>query len=254
MSALSFVQLEALWIAAGGEPSYAPTMAAVAYGESGGDPTAVQKGQPTATTGWGLWQITPGTSEPQVGVNDALLDPMTNAKAAVAKFDAAAAAGENPMQPWGGGTTDRVGQTSVNLGRPLTLAEAEAFVKNFGYGNQLSGAQDTLKLSAAASKVWANIFVQTTTNFEGGVTTPGANALAPAVSDVTGAASDVVSGVTTTAGLIGDLTNGSLWIRIGEGALGIFLIIVGGIIFFKGTDTGQKISGDVPAAAAVAAA
>lgn len=60
---------------------------ALTHPESGGDPQAVQKGQPAASTGWGLWQITPG--------NTALLDPQANANAAYAKYKAAGG-----FSPW----------------------------------------------------------------------------------------------------------------------------------------------------------
>jgi hypothetical protein len=78
--------IERLWIAAGGPPALAHIMAAIADHESGGEPGIVQQGQPYSTTGWGLWQITPGNSEPQVGTDNALLNGLTNARAAVAKY------------------------------------------------------------------------------------------------------------------------------------------------------------------------
>lgn len=80
----SFGQLEGFWEGAGGSPRLAPTMAAIALAESRGR-NVKQRGQPYARTGWGLWQITPGDSEPQFGVDQALLDPHRNAEAAVAK-------------------------------------------------------------------------------------------------------------------------------------------------------------------------
>lgn len=86
--AYSLQSLENLWIQAGGDPSVARTMAAVALAESSGIPTNIQQGQPYATTGWGLWQITPGNSEPQFGTDQQLLNPLNNAKAAVAKYRA----------------------------------------------------------------------------------------------------------------------------------------------------------------------
>lgn len=94
---LTYAQVEAFWIQAGGDPSVAPTMAAIAMVESRLDPNAVQQGQPYATTGWGLWQITPGNSESQVGVDNQLLDPLTNAQAAVAKYKDAGG-----LSPWAG--------------------------------------------------------------------------------------------------------------------------------------------------------
>lgn len=83
--AYSYAQLEQFAIQGGFPASLAPTMAAIAMAESSGS-NVIQKGQPYSTTGYGLWQITPGNSEPQFGVNNALLDPVANAKAAFAKY------------------------------------------------------------------------------------------------------------------------------------------------------------------------
>lgn len=82
----SYAQLEGFWINAGGSPALAPTMAAIAMAESNGN-NVVQQGQPYGSTGWGLWQITPGNSEPSIGTNQQLLNPATNAQAAVAKYN-----------------------------------------------------------------------------------------------------------------------------------------------------------------------
>lgn len=100
MSTLTYGQLEGVWIAAGGDPGAAATMAAIAYPESGANPSSIQQGQPYATTGWGLWQITPGNSVPSVGTNQQLLDPFTNAKAAVVKYNASKARSGNGFLPW----------------------------------------------------------------------------------------------------------------------------------------------------------
>jgi hypothetical protein len=80
----SYAQIEGYWDQAGGNPSEAPVMAAIAEAESSGN-NVEQSGQPYATTGWGLWQITPGDSDPSIGVDSALLNPLTNAKVAVQK-------------------------------------------------------------------------------------------------------------------------------------------------------------------------
>lgn len=70
----------------GGFPAnLAPTMAAIAMAESSGN-NVVQQGQPYGTTGWGLWQITPGNSVPQFGTDQQLLNPVSNAQAAHAKW------------------------------------------------------------------------------------------------------------------------------------------------------------------------
>jgi hypothetical protein len=62
-------------------------MVAIGFAESSGS-NAIQQNEPYATTGWGCWQITPGNSEPSVGVDLQLLDLYTNALAARKKFDA----------------------------------------------------------------------------------------------------------------------------------------------------------------------
>ena len=58
------------------------TMDAIAGAESSWEKNCVQQGQPYRLTGWGTWQITPGDEIPSVGVDHALLDLNTNAKAA----------------------------------------------------------------------------------------------------------------------------------------------------------------------------
>jgi hypothetical protein len=93
---ISKTAVEGYWIAAGGPSNEAPTAAAISEAESGLQPGVVQQGQPYATTGWGLWQITPGNSEPSIGVDKALLNGLTNARAAVAKYRAAG----NSFSPW----------------------------------------------------------------------------------------------------------------------------------------------------------
>lgn len=61
------------------------TMLAIAGAESSWS-NAIQVGQPYQTTGWGCWQITPGNSVPTVGIDQALLDLYTNARAAWVKY------------------------------------------------------------------------------------------------------------------------------------------------------------------------
>jgi hypothetical protein len=95
-SPISYAAAEGYWIAAGGPADQAATAAAIAEAESSLIPDNTQQGQPYATTGWGLWQITPGDSEPQYGTDSALNDPLTNAKAAVAKYKSAG----NNFSPW----------------------------------------------------------------------------------------------------------------------------------------------------------
>jgi hypothetical protein len=92
----TYGQIKDWWIAAGGPPGVAAIAAAITEPESGRDVTAVQAGEPYATTGWGLWQITPGNSEPQAGTDQQLLTGPTNARAAVAKYEQAG----NSFRPW----------------------------------------------------------------------------------------------------------------------------------------------------------
>ena len=82
---LTYSQLEGLWEAAGGPKNVANVAAAIAEAESGGR-DVMQQGQPFQTTGWGYWQITPGGPQ--------YLDPMTNARKAVADYDA------RGFEPW----------------------------------------------------------------------------------------------------------------------------------------------------------
>lgn len=131
MAELSYADLEGLWINAGGSANDAPVAAAIALAESSGIPDNVQKGQPYSETGWGLWQITPGDSVPSVGTDTALLDPATNAAAAIVKFKGAG----NSFRPW---TTFTSGkylsflQTNVQPTDQATLASSIGSVPIIG--------------------------------------------------------------------------------------------------------------------------
>jgi hypothetical protein len=74
------------WELAGGGSSVAETAEAITGAESSFEPGAIQAGQPYSTTGWGLWQITPGDSVPTYGEDYQLLDPWNNAEAAIYKY------------------------------------------------------------------------------------------------------------------------------------------------------------------------
>jgi hypothetical protein len=88
MPSLSPAQIGGYWKAADPSSSENLTevMTAISLAESSGNPSSIQSGQPYATTGWGLWQITPGNSEPSVGTDHDLLDPSKNAEAAYLKY------------------------------------------------------------------------------------------------------------------------------------------------------------------------
>jgi hypothetical protein len=84
VATLTYAQLEGLWIQAGGDPSQAATMAAVALAESGGNPSALNATDNGGKqSSYGLWQVSTGThTAPSPG----WADPLTNAQLAVQKM------------------------------------------------------------------------------------------------------------------------------------------------------------------------
>lgn len=96
--ALSRDQIAQLWVTAGGNPKYAALMARIAKRESGGDPTAQNLTYPDHSIG--LFQINQLAHKGAYGSDQALKDPLTNAKAAVALFKAARKAWGDPLKPW----------------------------------------------------------------------------------------------------------------------------------------------------------
>jgi hypothetical protein len=114
----TYAQLEGLWIAAGGAKGLAPVAAAIAEAESGGCSASVNPTDNGGTqTSWGLWQISNGThAQPVQGI----LNPSTNAQAAVAKYKA------NGWQPWGTYTSGAYkaflnGKTTPDLNVPAPV-------------------------------------------------------------------------------------------------------------------------------------
>lgn len=82
--ALSYAELEGLWIQAGGDPSQAATMAAVAMAESGGNPDALNATDNGGKqSSYGLWQVSTGT---HTAPSPNWADPLTNAQLAVQKM------------------------------------------------------------------------------------------------------------------------------------------------------------------------
>lgn len=119
MTVLSWDEIAAVALHAGFPPGPAAIAVAITEPEAGRDQAAIQQGQPYATTGWGLWQITPGNSVPQFGINNALLNARNNALAAHFKWEQAGG-----FTPW---------TTYVNgLERPY-LADAETAVAHVAH-------------------------------------------------------------------------------------------------------------------------
>lgn len=153
LAKLTYGQLEGSWIQGGGPASLAPTMAAIATAESGGQPQCVQAGEDYANTGWGLWQITPGDSVPAVGTNQALLNPVTNARAAVAKYRA------QGLEAWTTYTSGRY-QAFMQTGVPASTA-------GLGASKQASAADE--KIATAIAYAEAQIGKQYSETKDGGV-------------------------------------------------------------------------------------
>lgn len=129
---------------AGFSPAAAVIATAITMPESGRYPGIQQSGQPYSTTGWGLWQITPGNSVPSVGVDNALLDPLTNARAAYAKYVGAG----NSFRPW---------TTYVDGAYRAYLSDAQAAAGVVG--NDVATTTD----AAAAAAAGANAAAQAAT-------------------------------------------------------------------------------------------
>lgn len=83
---LTAAQVYGAAVAGGFRGQDAVIATAITMPEASANADAIQQGQPYATTGWGLWQITPGDSEPWIGIDYQLLDPYVNARAAFAKY------------------------------------------------------------------------------------------------------------------------------------------------------------------------
>lgn len=227
----------------GFSPADAIIATAITQPEAGRQPGVVQSGQPYSKTGWGLWQITPGDSVPSVGVNDALLDPVTNAKAAHAKFVAAG----NSFRPW---TTYEDGAY-----RPF-LDDAQAAAKSVG--DAISGAigagVDAAGGGLADNQLGGDVDgnpLQIIDAISGLFATPGDEAVGQVntkvggrLSDAAAAAAGIAKGVTSwLSGLVADLEKmlkALLWlvnpaneIRLLLALFGVALFGLGGFLIFR---------------------
>lgn len=217
--AYTFGQLEALWVANGGPPAWAPTMAGIALAESGGNPSATN---PSGATG--LFQIEMPLHDdlvPGATTQASMLDPNTNVQAAIKLLGSGSG-----ISAWVG---DPVGNFAQN-GQPLSLPAAESLVKQLGFSTTDATDPGTLSSSTATATL--------DSAFPGGSWDP-LNDI-PGVSSIPAAASDL-SAVNT---LFGDITSTAFWMRVGMGVGGLALFIVGLSVFFESTDTGKKITSD----------
>lgn len=143
MATYSYAQIEGAWINAGGPSNVAPIMAAIAEAESGGS-DVIQQGQPYSSTGWGVWQITPGNSVPSAGVDNQLLTLATNAKAAVAKYQSQ---GLGAWTTYTSGEYNKFMQSNVTPVATQASAASGTGVSSTIAGTLLSGLMDALGIS-----------------------------------------------------------------------------------------------------------
>jgi hypothetical protein len=137
MAKLSFKQLESLWIQAGGSKISAPTAAAVALAESGGNTAALNNNSSSGDYSVGLWQINYyGSLGPsraaRYGQPDQLrADPYANARAAIdlsrngsnwspwSTFTSGAYLSHLPSTRTGGAAGAQIGQGAAGQGASL---------------------------------------------------------------------------------------------------------------------------------------
>lgn len=122
MANLTFAQVEQMWIANGGPPAWAPTMAAIAIGgESGGD---VNAENPSGATG--LYQILSTAQSAAFNKQHpaaSMKDPNANTKAAIALLG-----NGSGISNW---SADPIGASIVASGsKPLTPQQAQQYAAN----------------------------------------------------------------------------------------------------------------------------
>jgi Lysozyme like domain len=233
-------QLAAVLRKAHVSPGDAAYLVAIAHPESGADPEAVQQGEPYATTGWGLWQITPGNSEPQFGINHALLAPQANADAAAAKLRS---------QGLGAWTTYTSGKyepyfgaakTAVASVYGMSMQQVDQLAASAGHGGPIP-AQTTGGIGGCIEQGLYPFGLPV--SFLGGV--------GQTVGDVGTAVAELAKAVSRLELWLSWLFVPSHWIRIISFALGVPLTGAGVMVMVKGTQpipvsvgpVGTEISG-----------
>lgn len=166
--ALSYAELEGVWIQAGGNKAVAPLMAAIALAESSGDPNAKNATDNYGRqTSWGLWQISDGTHN-EVSPN--WNDPLTNAKLAVAKYN-----GPQGLSAWGtytSGAYKKFMQSGVTSQNPsgITGTQQNGSVSQAGITSDIGGAIADGLLTGFAQAMgpvlkWSLWFLETALGF-----------------------------------------------------------------------------------------
>lgn len=154
---LSAAQIFTIARIAGFPPGDAVIATAITMPESGANADAIQQGQPYSTTGWGLWQITPGNSVPSVAVDYGLLVPQNNADAAFIKYRGSG----GTFRPW---TTWTSGKYQAWLGWAQAGARAAGAGGiviptggGGGGGSGPGGSVDPVTLIQGTMNAWNNL-------------------------------------------------------------------------------------------------
>lgn len=246
----TFAQLESLWTQAGGDPNWAPLMAAVALAESGG---AASENNFSDSNGgsYGIWQINgshygvssstpPDRGGPGVpaSVQTTLDTPLANAQAAVNLFNAKPAGmsqGAWVASQW----TDPMASFARAVGdTPPSAAAAAAAALSAGVAQASEVADATTSPPTTVPNqgtAGGTLPINASTL---GAATPGLN---------------IIPWSTGLSTLLTDVTSGAWWKRVGIGVLGAALIIGGLVLFVSTTGTGKKIEGDLSSAGLAAA-
>lgn len=230
----------------GFSPAAAVIATAITEPEAGRQPGVQQAGQPYRTTGWGLWQITPGNSVPSVGVDNALLDPLTNARAAYAKYHAAG----DRFTPW---TTYTSGAYKASLAAASSAAAsvgdniAGAVTSGVGaaaggiggtaggLGGGVGGTSPSDLIKAINQLIGSggNIAQAQIDTIVGGNLPSGVQAAIAATSGVVSWLGGAVTSLTTLVNGLLWLVNPANWVRIVAAVVGGISLAAGAVIIGK---------------------
>jgi hypothetical protein len=263
MPGYTYGQLEQLWIDAGGSKAVAPLMAAIALAESGGNPGANNYTDNNGTqTSWGLWQVSNGTHS-WPGALDPNI-PINNAKYAVAKYDT------QGLTAWGTYDSGAYRQYYQGSAPPSPLPPGSGGRGGGGQPGTSPSSTPNVATTAEFTSYWGDVggaithpwelFSQAIGDVWKGVTT-----VTDAPLTVTNSLGQLAKGFTQIVGLFDRLLHAVEWLfvpgnwvriisfgggvlfllpggyalmRAGQGsgdislALGIFLIMISGVLFF----------------------
>lgn len=168
MTCYSDMQMAAALRRAGVGPGDAAYLVATAHPESGGC-DVIQQGQPYGTTGWGVWQITPGNSEPQFGINNQLLSLQNNANAAAAKLNSQGLGAWTTITSGAYSSYFTAAKQAVATVWGMSAAEVNKLAKSPGKGSTQQ-AQTTSALGSIGNFLGLNNFNQLVPDILGSIT------------------------------------------------------------------------------------